>query len=894
MNSTGKPKVLLVGWDAADWEHIHPLLDAGLLPTLESLIQRGAMGNLRTLQPVLSPMLWNSIATGKQPYKHGVHGFVEPDRQNGGARPWSSNSRKTKALWNILSQHGLRCNVINWWASHPAEKINGCVVSNLFNGVKYDPRTNWTIARHTVHPEAWSADLAPNKVFPNELTGEQLLPFVPKGKEVNQDDDQKLSVVANNLAEMLSTHAVATAVLERSEWDFSAIYYTAIDHFCHAFMHYHPPRLPWVPEADFEIYQHVITAAYRFSDMMLHRLIQMAGPDAHILLCSDHGFQSRELRPRIIPNEPAGPAWWHRRFGVFLAAGPGIRQDQRIYGASLLDVAPTILSLFGLPIGADMDGRVLTEIFETPPVIRNIPSWDLVPGESGMHTGEVEASPEEAAELLHQFAALGYIDSPSDSKEEQFEMADVEAKYNLGRNLMSCDRNREALDLWLELAHRRPWESRFIILLAKAFLACGYPKWAEQVIAAAYDLKSTRDPAARLVWAEIQVAQGAPNAGFDALRISEKFQTGTPEFPMHLGVNYLKLRKFDDAERMFRTAIGMHPENAEAYQGLATVCIRKGDNQGAADNALAAVGLVFGLPRAHLILGIALTRSGEYRQATAALENALQLNPDMRKAHRYLAFIHTRYLPDPEKAAYHRQCLRQLEIQPQIPTPQTSFDLPKFPSEKERFEMLKSQRPVRGSEAQKSGKSFVLVSGLPRSGTSLMMQMLEAGGLPPKTDGQRLADVDNPKGYYEWEEIKAIQRKPEILDEPGLENKAIKVISMLIPQMPYRHHYKVIFMNRAIDEVVRSQSEMIKNRDTEGAQLETEQLARSLAEHREQIVRWLGGHPRAECLVVDYSELLAKPSEQCGRIAEFLGSEKIPHPEKMAAAIDPALYRNRT
>ncbi len=92
-------KVLLIGWDAADWEHITPLLEEGLMPTLDAFINRGVMGNLATLQPILSPMLWNSVATGKFADKHGIHGFIEPDLVNGVARPYSSTSRKCKAFW---------------------------------------------------------------------------------------------------------------------------------------------------------------------------------------------------------------------------------------------------------------------------------------------------------------------------------------------------------------------------------------------------------------------------------------------------------------------------------------------------------------------------------------------------------------------------------------------------------------------------------------------------------------------------------------------------------------------------------------------------------------------------------------------------------------------------
>src|SRR5262245_49446039 len=114
------PRVLLIGWDAADWKVIHPLMDAGKLPTLERFVTHGTMASLATLHPVLSPMLWTSIATGKRPYKHGILGFTEPVPNGGGVRPVTNLSRKVKAIWNILNQKGYRSIVVGWWPSNPA------------------------------------------------------------------------------------------------------------------------------------------------------------------------------------------------------------------------------------------------------------------------------------------------------------------------------------------------------------------------------------------------------------------------------------------------------------------------------------------------------------------------------------------------------------------------------------------------------------------------------------------------------------------------------------------------------------------------------------------------------------------------------------------------------
>ena len=129
---TKPPKVLLIGWDAADWKLIGPLLAKGEMPSLKKLIDTGVYGNMSTMNPPYSPMLWTSVATGKMPDKHGVLGFIEPTEDLKAIRPVTVTSRKTRALWNIFHNQGLKSNLISWWPSFPAEPINGVVVTDKF------------------------------------------------------------------------------------------------------------------------------------------------------------------------------------------------------------------------------------------------------------------------------------------------------------------------------------------------------------------------------------------------------------------------------------------------------------------------------------------------------------------------------------------------------------------------------------------------------------------------------------------------------------------------------------------------------------------------------------------------------------------------------------------
>jgi predicted AlkP superfamily phosphohydrolase/phosphomutase/tetratricopeptide (TPR) repeat protein len=898
-----KRKVLLIGWDAADWEVINPLLEEGLMPSLEGLIDRGVMGNLATLQPILSPMLWNSVATGKYADKHGIHGFIEPDSKNGGARPYSSTSRKCKALWNILTQSGLRSNVVGWWASHPAEPVLGNVVTNGFSGVKMDPERGWMVPPGTVHPADKAGFLARFKVFPSELTEAHVLPFIPDAAKIDQQIDNNLSMFAKVLSDAATIHAVATALMEIDPADFTAVYYDAVDHFSHAFMVYHPPRLPWVGEQQFEMYKDVVRGAYRFHDMMLERLLQLAGPDTTVILCSDHGFESGSQRPHGMPREPAGPAIWHRQYGILVMAGPGIKKDERIYGASLIDIAPTILTLFGLPIGEDMDGRPLLEAFEAPPGVETIPSWESRAGDAGMHPAGFEMDPGQAQELMQQFAALGYIDDPSVDKEQQAESAEIEAKYNISRTHMWKNEPDRAQPLIEEIVRRRPWEDRFLHQLATCYFQAGYFRQAERVLRAIYDNGEPDHVSGFLMLARIEMALGNLKEAYRNLERAEEMKPAQPAIYTQIGRLYEQLMQLDKARGAYEKAVAIDPDNALAYQGLSNVYRRQGLNQETVDAALHAVSLLHRLPLAHFNLGVAMARGGQPERAIVAFETALRFGPTMHNAHRYLATLHRSRnggSGDLEKAKFHHaEAARLLRIRPASKTKtddrsETVFDLPEIPKRKERFETLLKERPDPKPPEKRSGKTFILVSGLPRSGTSLMMQMLEAGGVKILTDRERAADIDNPKGYYEWEPIKQIGKKPELLDQDGLDGCAIKCISMLLQQMPIKHNYKVIFMTRPIEEVVASQRKMIERMGTQGANLDLEQLERGLVAHRQEISSWLRNVPHMEFIEIDYPTLIRDPDAIVTRITEFLGQERLPSHEKMKSVVDPSLYRKKS
>jgi len=184
---------------------------------------------------------------------------------------------------------------------------------------------------------------------------------------------------------------------------------------------------------------------------------------------------------------------------------------------------------------------------------------------------------------------------------------------------------------------------------------------------------------------------------------------------------------------------------------------------------------------------------------------------------------------------------------------------------------------------------ITIVSGLPRSGTSLMMQMLAAGGVPILSDGERVPDADNPRGYCEWERIKQLPKEPACIEEA--EGRAVKVISQLLFALPAGRDYRIIFMERPLPEVVASQAEMIRRRGTTGAALPQAALIAGLRMHLNQVNAWLAQKREIPVNRIEYHFVLRDPAGAAENLQTFLARDL--NLEAMARQVDPALYRQR-
>jgi tetratricopeptide (TPR) repeat protein len=618
------------------------------MPNLSRFIERGVMGNIASLIPCLTPMLWTSVATGRTADEHGILGFVEPREDGLGVVPSRSSSRRSKALWNILDESGLKSGVVAWPVSDPAESISGVYVSERMCDSLADRLEEIAPVPHgCVHPATLEPFVSELRLHPCELLPGDLSGMIPEVSSIDLTQDSRPALLARIFARCASVHAVATAAMEAEPWDFFAVYYDAIDRAGHDFMTYRAPQMEHVSEQDFQHYRHVVDGVYEFHDAMLGRLMELAGEDTTVVLMSDHGFQSGNRRPAVQERPgtiPAEGADWHRMLGVFAMKGPGIKRDERIYGASLLDIAPTILTLFGLRVGRDMSGRVLTGAFLETPKIRWIDSWEAAGHLADRQLAEEQSPPPSLAGLgareasVRQLAALGYVGADAVEGAQAARIAEQEALFNLGTVHLNHGRPAAALALFQRLCDRWPLHPRYEY--ARAFALSRLARH-QEVLTEVERLEAAGYVSAQfdLLAAAALAAGRRGEAALERLESAAAREPANPVVHQVAGDFHLARGRIDEAKAFYAKTIALDPDNAQAYSGMSQANLDTGDFEDAAECALTSLQQAFWNPVAQFRLGQAMTGLGKRAEAQRAFEHAVEQAPSYGEAHYRLAVM---------------------------------------------------------------------------------------------------------------------------------------------------------------------------------------------------------------------------------------------------------------
>ena len=402
--------MILVGWDGADWSLLDRLAASGRMPNLARLVSEGRTARLKSSVPILSPIVWTSMATGVTPDLHGVLDFQEIDRESGAAVPISGRSRRSPAIWNIASERGLRVGVVGWWATHPAEEVNGFFVSDrvspiLFegtqDGIVYPPSLKEGVGRvMEAEDTVPDSDLAPYLAM---TEGE-----ITAARKEGGDLENPAIAMSRILAATRTVQRIARDLYDRESPDLTAIYFEGTDAVGHVFAPYGAPRLPCVSELDFRRYSGTVEAYYATMDRILGQWMRRAREDrATLLLASDHGFKWGEDRTCARSSlHFATAALWHRLDGVLAAWGPPVEPGAPRGDASIYDLLPTLSALLRLPQDPKIRGKALLSLFRnvSEPIRSEVLARTVV-----RRVSAAAPAPAERSEYAAKLRALGYL-----------------------------------------------------------------------------------------------------------------------------------------------------------------------------------------------------------------------------------------------------------------------------------------------------------------------------------------------------------------------------------------------------------------------------------------------------------------------------------------------------
>ena len=499
------------------------------------------------------------------------------------------------------------------------------------------------------------------------LTPAQMFPFFPEKQP--KDDDPRLQSLAQIVAQCASTHNAATYLAETEDWEFLAVYYDMIDHAGHGFAQYSAPRMEHVSEEDFQIFRYVMESTYRYHDLMLGRWLEIADDETAVIVLSDHGFYHGAGRPlaergHVSGERPSGvhnnPLIWHRLHGIFVAQGPGIKSDALVQSSSLLDVAPTLLAMLGLPVPQDFEGRVLTQIFETKIEVESISSYEPPHPEDGMirDAPAEEQDPWAAQEALNQLVELGYIEAPTAGGPTPAFRAKEARDSHLAQIYFTTARYSDSLGLLDDLVQRNK-DPSFRCRQAMCLMALNKVEEANSIV------EEVRANFPHYALGKMMAGQVALMKGQEgeAERIFKELKEAEAQMPMlhnQVGAIHLRHGKWEEAAALFRSALQADPDLAEAHDGLGVALRHLGKLEDSIYEHMRAISLQNERAQTHVSLGISLTKAGHVEWAIRALNIAAELVPTEPYPHRCLARIYRRIAPDREKARHHLLRARDL------------------------------------------------------------------------------------------------------------------------------------------------------------------------------------------------------------------------------------------
>lgn len=597
----GKPprRVLLVGWDGADWEILEPLVRKRMMPNLARLMAEGTWGGLASIMPLLSPLIWTTMATGAGPDEHGILDFVEVDPGSGAKVPITGRQRRVPALWNIASAAGLSVNVSGWWASWPAEPVNGVLISDRLFFLLSD-----TVAEGppgtVVFPPAREPEFRALAERAERETDEKvvraLLPVSAEAYRKAFEAHRGMQDPVDGFRRiMVGTRTYFGSALQAAESatppvDLTMVYAIGTDEIGHLLAPYLPPPLAGADPAFSQTAEIGVERYFSVVDRWLGRLLETCPErECAVLVVSDHGFKWGADRPREFSGTAAATAaLWHRPTGIFVLAGKGIARLGRVAEPpSVYDVAPTVAALLGLPPGSDWRGRPLPGC--PVPALQPV-DWRVAVPPDSYRPAVPAASP--SPEYIKQLKALGYMETGEGTG--QGEQATEGELNNLGLVHLEAKRYAEAEKAFRGAIERNPNYASPHYNLRRLYFETGRYDDADTSLWRAVDLKLRDSVGAVDRAAGDYEAHGNPGRAAALLAEARRRFPGEARLAVHRLAVLVGLGRCAEA-----TAEGR--EASETFSSDA---------------------------RVHAFLGLSAACAGDTATAKRALQRSLELDPN--------------------------------------------------------------------------------------------------------------------------------------------------------------------------------------------------------------------------------------------------------------------------
>jgi predicted AlkP superfamily phosphohydrolase/phosphomutase len=557
-------KVVFVGVDAGDWDIIRPLIAKGRLPHFARLVQEGAAGSLHSLEPMLSPLLWTTMATGKLPEEHGILSFTAYDPKTGAKVPISRTARRVDAFWNMLGDYGRRVDVVGWLATYPAERINGVMVTDRVGYLAYAgaSEANATVAGN-ISPAERAAEIAAQLVKSSAVTYGEFKRFVQLDEPAFVRARDQVFDVRNPVNNMImlyasaqSYRAIARHLAATDHPDLLAVYFELVDATCHLFMPYAPPLRPGTDPGKYEEFKNAVEEAYVLQDEILGEYLGGLDPNTVLIVASDHGFLSGASRLTASAEITAGKAaLWHRLDGILCMYGNGIHKGQHIDAASVADIAPTLLALQGLPKPADMPGKVLLQAFDDSLAARVNTTAVATLQRQRAAEPTIAADPS-AQDAIKKLEALGYLAQET-----------PDTHNNLGQRYLQQGEFQKAAAEFNQAIALKPKFPGALNNLGHCYLQLGDYVKAEDAFKKALALKPQDVYALNnlaIVYMDHKDLKTARQYAERAVAIEPTYANGH----VTLGSIYGTMHLLDLAEREFKKVLEIDPSNEHAKKNL--------------------------------------------------------------------------------------------------------------------------------------------------------------------------------------------------------------------------------------------------------------------------------------------------------------------------------------